>query len=128
VLRLCVQAATIGSLLQFAQSSAASNPDPSVRSSLAGPLSSDFLSAATTATANLNSVTDTATDAVGVEKTAYYAQAVVRERFFFCPKFYRGVLGVFTLNLVADAATNAASVEKTACYAQAVVRTRSLNS
>ena len=40
-------------------------------------LSSDFLSAATAATANLNAQADAATNAVDVEKTSFYAQSVV---------------------------------------------------
>ncbi len=44
-------------------------------------LTSDFLAAATAATANLNSLADAATSAADVEKTSYYAQAVVRAPF-----------------------------------------------
>lgn len=47
-------------------------------------LSSDFLAAAAAATANLNAQADAATNAVDVEKTSYYAQAVVRPRLPSC--------------------------------------------
>ena len=73
-----MQAATVGGLLSFAQASAGSNPDPSVKGALASGYSSDFLPTAAAAMANLNSQADAATNAADVEKTAYYAQAVVR--------------------------------------------------
>ena len=76
----CMQAATVGGLLSFAQASAGSNPDPSVKGALASGYSSDFLPTAAAAMANLNSQADAASNAADVEKTAYYAQAVVRGR------------------------------------------------
>lgn len=71
------QGATVASLVSFAQASAGSNPDPSVRGALASNFSSEFLPSAAAAIANLNGQTDAATNAADVEKTAYYAQAVV---------------------------------------------------
>lgn len=41
-------------------------------------LTEQYLSAAATATANLDALADAATNANDVEKTSYYAQAVVR--------------------------------------------------
>lgn len=76
-----MQAATIASLLQFTGTSAASNPDPSVRNSLAGGLTADFNAAASAAIGNLNAQTEAASNAADVEKTAYYAQSVVRPLF-----------------------------------------------
>ena len=64
-------------LMSFAQTSASSNPDPSVRGALASNFSTEFLPSAAAAVANLNAQTDAASNAADVEKTAYYAQAVV---------------------------------------------------
>lgn len=72
-----MQGATQAELMSFAQSSAGSNPDPSVRGALASGFGNEFLSTAAAAIANLNAQTDAATNAADVEKTAYYAQAVV---------------------------------------------------
>ena len=67
--------------MSFAQTSAGSNPDPSVRGALASNFSSEFLPSAAAAVANLNAQTDAASNAADVEKTAYYAQAVVSVHF-----------------------------------------------
>ena len=72
-----MQGATVAGLMSFAQTSAGSNPDPSVREALASTSSTEFLPSAAAAVANLNSQTDAASNAADVEKTAYYAQAVV---------------------------------------------------
>ena len=72
-----VQAPTVETLLAFTNASAGSNPDPTVRASLAPALNADFLGAVATATAALNAQTAAAASAADVEKTAYYAQAVV---------------------------------------------------
>jgi hypothetical protein len=74
----CLQAPTLGALLGFTQSSAASNPDPSVRASLAPGLTDAYIGSAAAAVANLNAQADAAGSATDVEKTAYYAQSVVR--------------------------------------------------
>lgn len=73
----CMQGATVAGLMSFAQTSAGSNPDPSVRGALASNFSTEFLPSAAAAVANLNAQTDAASNAADVEKTAYYAQAVV---------------------------------------------------
>ena len=64
-------------LMSFAQTSASSNPDPSVRGALASNFSTEFLPSAAAAVAALNAQTDAASNAADIEKTAYYAQAVV---------------------------------------------------
>ncbi|BDA51604.1 hypothetical protein COCOBI_19-1600 [Coccomyxa sp. Obi] len=71
---------SVDSLMQFAMASAASNPDPSVRNSLSPGLTDQYLSAAATAAANLNALADAATNANDVEKTSYYAQAVLADQ------------------------------------------------
>ena len=72
------QAPTLGALLGFTQASAASNPDPSVRASLAPGLTDAYIASAAAAISNLNAQADAAGSATDVEKTAYYAQSVVR--------------------------------------------------
>lgn len=76
--RVPVQAPTLASLLAYTNASAASNPDPSVRASLAPGLDGAYLGAVASAAAALNAQTDAAATPADIEKSAFYAQSVVR--------------------------------------------------